>query len=94
MKIEHFDDGSIAEFYENGDLVELIKDYKNGFSFNHSGDWGSVILRSTKDKKRGYTSHTSHVTVQLAGVSTDENSFQKCIASIPVWMLKSKIKEK
>ena len=88
-----FKDGSILEQYENGDIVEVTEDDRyRSISLGYSkGEWGRVILREQKDKEQGHTGSISHIGIQLAGVSTPENSFQQCISSIPVWNVKLKL---
>lgn len=78
------DDGSISEFYQNGDLVRLTK--KRGY--NQVGEWGEVHL-DLDDRRRGSAKLTSFVCVITAGVSTHKDSFQRCISSVPVWCLES-----
>lgn len=81
-----YDDGSFAELYENGDLVELTKP-QGGFLKNEVGEWGAVILSDKKDRERGHTSVISFICVATAGVSTPRDAFQQRISSVPVWQV-------
>lgn len=83
MKTHTYPDGSIQEMYENGDLVELTKK-QLGELGAEIGDWGSVILTNSEDKDRGHTSHSSHIAIKTAGVSTPKDSFQQYLPSVPM----------
>ena len=83
-----YEDGSVAELYENGDLVEVINNQIGGLGAK-VGEWGKVVL-SGEDRKRGHSGIISHIAIQTAGVSTPKDSFQQCIASIPVWAVRPK----
>ncbi len=63
MITKNYDDGSKAFFYEEVDLVRVIKDKQDlGFSSTKIGDWGKVI------KTRG-NPFIAFVTVQFHGYS-------------------------
>lgn len=84
MKIFRYPDASESYYYENGDLVKVIKGYKGSVD-TEVGEWGVIRLRDRKDRKQGFSGHISHVSIQTAGVSTPKDSFFQCISSIPVW---------
>lgn len=80
MKLIIYKDGSKAELYEQGDLVELTRT-QYGLVDNHPGEWGVVCLKDPRDKARGFTGYTSFIYIQFAGVSTSKDSFQQCTSA-------------
>jgi len=73
---KRFADGSHAEFYENGDLVEIIRDdhYSTLMPYK-KGEWGRVYLQDRKDRERGSSSYTSFVRVIFEGYSSPIDCF-------------------
>jgi hypothetical protein len=86
MILQKYDDGSQSELYQNGDLVEIIKNQHSALGAK-VGEWGKVVL-DTDDRENGHAGITSFITIRTAGVSTAKRSFQMCISSVPVWNVK------
>jgi len=87
---EIYSDGTYTEFYEPGDIVEVIKKQYSSFVDTDIGEWGRVILYDKKDRDRGHSGAISHIGIQLAGYSSPKDAFFQRIASIPVWDVRLK----